>query len=75
MHNEGEVRVEVLGDNGEPMPGFTLSDSVPLRGAGVAQVVGWHDANWARLAGKTIAIRIQLRSADLYSFHVRRVQR
>ena len=75
VHNGGEVRVEVLGDNSEPMPGFTLSDSVPLRGAGVAQVVGWHDANWARLAGETIAIRIQLRSADLYSFHVRRVQR
>ncbi|MBC8291429.1 MAG: hypothetical protein H8E37_14100 [Planctomycetes bacterium] len=75
VHDGGEVRVEVLGDDGEPLPGFTLSDSVPLRGAGVAQVVGWRDANWARLAGETIAIRIQLRNADLYSFHMRRVQR
>jgi hypothetical protein len=75
VHDGGEARVEVLGDDGEPMPGFTLSDSVPLRGAGVAQVVRWRDANWARLNEKTIAIRIQLRSADLYSFHVRRVQR
>ena len=73
-HDGGEARVEVLGDDGEPMPGFTLNDSVPLRGAGVAQVVRWRDANWARLNGKTIAIRIQLRSADLYSFHVRKVQ-
>jgi hypothetical protein len=74
VHDGGEVRVEVLGEDGKLIPGFAQSDSVPLRGTGVAQVVGWHDANWARLAGKTITLRIQLRNADLYSFHVRRDQ-
>ena len=73
VHDGGEVRVEVLGEDGKPIPGFALSDSVPLRKS-VAQVVRWRGANWARLAGKTITLRIKLRNADLYSFHVRRNQ-
>jgi hypothetical protein len=74
VHDGGQVRIEVLGKDGKPIPGFALSDSVPLRGKGVDQVVRWRDAKWPQLAGTTVSLHIQLRNADLYSFHVRKDQ-
>jgi len=68
VHESGEARVEVLGEDKKAIRGFELSSSVPLRGEDVNQVVQWRDkADWARLAGKTVSLRIQLRNADLYA--------
>jgi len=68
VHESGEARVEVLGEGKKAIRGFELSSSVPLRGEDVNQVVQWRDkADWARLAGKTVSLRIQLRNADLYA--------
>ena len=68
VHNGGEVRVEVLGEDGKLIRGFELSGRVRLRGNGVDQVVHWHgEADWARLAGTKVSLRIQLRNADLYA--------
>ena len=69
VHNGGEVRVEVVGKDDEPIRGFDLSSSVRLRDDDVDQSVEWQgEADWRQLAGKTVSLRIQLRRADLYAF-------
>jgi hypothetical protein len=68
VHEAGEARMEVLGEDKKAIHGFELSSSVPLRGKEINQFVRWRDkADWARLAGKTVSLRIQLRNADLYA--------
>ena len=65
----GEAQVEVLGEDGKTIRGFELNCCVLLNGRDVDQVVQWQDdADWARLAGETVSLRIQLRNADLYAF-------
>lgn len=69
VRDGGEVRVEVVGKDDKPIRGFDLSSSVRLRDGGVDQVVEWQDeADWAKLAGKPVSLRIQLRRADVYAF-------
>ena len=68
VHEVGEARVEVLDEESDPIRGFELSSSIPLRGQSIEQPVGWRDAaRWSQLAGKQVRLRIQLRNADLYA--------
>jgi len=65
----GEAAVEVLGEDGKPVPGFELSSSVPLRGSAIEQSIDWTTkAEWSRLSGRKVRLRIRLRNADLYAF-------
>jgi hypothetical protein len=67
--NDGEATVEVLDEDMQPIRGFELSSSVPLRGRSIEQTVRWTTkANWSELAGKKVRLRIRLRNADLYAF-------
>ncbi|MBC8355997.1 MAG: hypothetical protein H8E66_28805 [Planctomycetes bacterium] len=71
VHENGEARVEVLGESGDPARGFDLNSSVPLRGQDVEQAVCWkNEADWALLTGRKVALRIHLRQADLYAFWI-----
>ncbi len=64
----GEARVEVLDVNMRAIPGFELSRSIPLRGRSTEQSVGWNDGTkWSQLSGRTVRLRVRLRSADFYS--------
>jgi hypothetical protein len=68
VHTGGAVRVEVLDENGTPLKGFELSNSIPLQGNAVAQEARWRgDHQWNDLAGQEVALRIQLVAADLYA--------
>ncbi|MDP6447701.1 MAG: hypothetical protein QF805_28140, partial [Pirellulaceae bacterium] len=68
MHEGGNTKVEVLDEDSNPIRGFDLSSSVPLRGQSVEQTVTWRgDATWGQLKGRKVRLRIQLRNADLYS--------
>lgn len=64
---DGEVRVQVLGPDGQALPGFGFDECQPLTGDGVALPV-----SWARplsvLAGRTVAFEFALRHASLYAF-------
>ena len=65
----GEAAVEVLGEDGKPVPGFELSSSVPLRGSAIEQSVDWTTkVEWSQLADRKVRLRIRLRNADLYAF-------
>ena len=64
----GEVRVEIQGARGNPVPGFSLNDCDPIRSDDVAYAVTWRgDADLSSLAGKRIKLRIHLRSADVFA--------
>ena len=68
-HDGGEATVEVLDEDMQPIRGFELSSSVPLRDRSIEQTVRWTTkANWSQLAGQKVRLRIRLRNADLYAF-------
>lgn len=67
----GEVRVEVLGETGQPLPGFTASDVVPMHEDGTAARIRWNGQDdLSALSGKPIRFRFHLRDARLYAFWV-----
>ena len=70
----GSVNVELQDENGKPIPGFELSNCLPLAGDSIEQTVSWKSSDSvASLAGKTIRIRFVLRNADVYSIRFRRL--
>ena len=53
------------------MPGFSAADYVPLAGDSTRHRMAWRgDASLARLAGRTVRFRFQLRRGALYAFWV-----
>jgi hypothetical protein len=69
VHHGGNMKAEVLDEDRNPICGFELSGSVPLRGRSIEQTVRWTTkANWSQLAGKKVRLRIRIRNADLYAF-------
>ena len=68
---DGELRVEVLDDGGDVMPGFSAADCVPLAGDSTRHRMAWRgDARLARLAGRPVRFRFHLRRGALYAFWV-----
>jgi hypothetical protein len=65
----GEILVELLDQNGQPIPGYSLADCDPVFGDDLERRVGWNGfKDLSHLAGETIQIRFTLKDADLYSF-------
>ncbi len=68
----GAVSVEVLDAAGEPLPGYSAPDALPLVGR---DELRWRPA-WesdrylAELRGRLVRLRFSLRNATLYSFQV-----
>jgi len=68
----GEIRVELQEPDGEPIPGFTLMESVPIVGDSIEQAFKWKfKADLGVLAGKPVRIRFVMKDADLYSIRFR----
>ncbi len=66
----GSVRVEIQGEDGKPLPGYSLADAHPLYGDSLGLVAAWkgHGTNVASLSGKTVRLRFRVEDADLYSY-------
>lgn len=65
----GEAWVEMRDDQDQPISGFTLAESVSVDRNGVAQEVWWVGGpDVSALAGRSVRLRIKLRSAKLYAF-------
>lgn len=65
----GEVRVELLDPQGQPVPGYTLDDSAPLIGNVIYDRVLWaYRRDLKDWVGKEIRLRFRLRKARLFSF-------
>jgi hypothetical protein len=65
----GELTVAVLDQHGRPLPGFSTSDCVSVRGDGVRQGVRWEKHERLPIA-EPIRLRFTFRNARLYSFSV-----
>jgi hypothetical protein len=67
--DEGEIRVGLLGREGQPARGFEAAQCRPIQGDSLAHRVEWHDPPAALPAGP-LSIEFQLRDARLYGFDV-----
>ncbi|MCL4402250.1 MAG: hypothetical protein M1436_06265 [Acidobacteria bacterium] len=69
----GEVQVEIQDTQGNPLPGFRLSDCDIIHSANeISRPVRWNRASTLeKLTGKTVRLRFVLRNADLYAFQFR----
>lgn len=65
----GEIRFEVLNENGKPVPGFTLEDSERITGNEISRVVQWKgEPDLQSIKERIIRLRIMMKDADLFSF-------
>jgi hypothetical protein len=65
----GSVQVEIQDAAGEPLPGYSLDDSLEHYGDTAHQRVAWKGGtNIAAVASKPVRLRFVLKDADLYSF-------
>ena len=67
----GELKVRVLDERGQPLPGFDLTDMQPLKGDAVAHRVRWQGSE-ASLQGRPVRLEFHLQDADLYAFELHR---
>ena len=68
---DGELRVEVIGPDGNGIAGFSRGGCTPVTGDGTRLPVRWEDAaDLSAVAGKDVRFRFHLRSGSLYSFWV-----
>ncbi|MCB1120598.1 MAG: exo-alpha-sialidase [Verrucomicrobiae bacterium] len=64
----GEIRVEIQDEAGQPVPGFSLQDCIPVFGDELDRTIRWaKGADVSAFAGKPIRLRFSLRDADLFS--------
>ena len=66
----GELRVEILDETGQPIPGYTLDDCDIVHTANeISRPVTWKGAGSVRaLAGRPVRLRFVMRDVDLYAF-------
>lgn len=65
----GGIRVEILDDQGGPIPNFTMADSDVIFGDSVKRTATWKgNSDVSALEGKAVQIRFSITDADLYSF-------
>ena len=65
--SKGATRVEIAGEDGKPLPGFTLGDCTPITADAVSHTVSWKGGDLSALAGKPVRLRFELKAADLYA--------
>ncbi len=65
---KGSLRVEVLDDRGNVIPGYGADDCTPLTGDSIDQAVTWGQKR--TLPGRPVRLRFVLHNASLYAFHV-----
>lgn len=71
VRDGGHARVEVLDEDDEPIPGFSLGDCLALKADAIDQVVSWKSGtDLGTLAGRPVRLRIELKNANLYSFQI-----
>lgn len=67
----GEVRAELLDENGSVLPGFEAARCEPLRSDALAHTMNWEGrSDLNSLKDRKIQVRFLLRNAKLYSFRL-----
>ncbi|SDT72648.1 hypothetical protein [Jiangella sp. DSM 45060] len=68
LDKRGSLRVEVLDENGVPIPGFGADQARPIIGDRVDHLARWRVGVWPDLEGRTVSLRFHLDGGDLYSY-------
>jgi hypothetical protein len=69
----GEIKAEVLGEDGNPVPPFTFGNCVPVSADKTLAPITWRGAHdLSALAGKPVRLRFSLRRGSFYAFWVSR---
>lgn len=69
----GGIRIELQAGSGNPLPGFSLDDSVELIGDEISRLYAWKQGeNLSQWAGRAVRLRFVLKDASLYSFRFAR---
>ena len=67
----GSITVEILGQDGEPLPGFGLKDARPAIGDRVRHPIRWSGGpDLGHLKGKTVAFKFHIDRSKLFSFQL-----
>lgn len=68
----GSVRVELVDETGQPLPGFARDDCDELVGDEIARTVSWRGrTDLSALASRPIRLRFVMKDANLYSLQFR----
>lgn len=68
---KGELAVELQDSNGRPIPGFTKSDCIKMKGSSTKYLIRWaNKADVSLLKNKEVKIKFYLTDGDIYSFWV-----
>ncbi len=68
----GSVRVEIQDQEGNPIPGFALTDCPEIYGDAIEEAVRWKSgSDISALAGQVVLLRFVLKDADLYAIQFR----
>jgi hypothetical protein len=64
----GSMAVEIVGSDGQPLPGFTSSDCDAIRTDSVCHVATWRGrSDLTFVAGYEVRLRLQMQNAKLYA--------
>ena len=66
---EGQLRVRLLGENGEPIPGFDAADCPPVEGDSLDHAVQWK-APLSSLRGRPVQLDLSMRDAQLFAVNL-----
>lgn len=70
---KGELRAEILAEDGTVIEPFSLTNSVPFAGDSTLHAMQWQGGgDLAALAGRPVRFRFSLRNGSLYAFWVSR---
>jgi hypothetical protein len=65
------VRVEVLDEQGKPLPGYAADECVPMATDSVEHAISWRERRSLReLKGRPIKLRFHLTNARLYAYRI-----
>lgn len=65
----GSVLVEILDENGRPIPGYSSDDCQEIIGNEISRLVEWKDSSdVSELQGKVVRLKFILKDCNLYSF-------
>ncbi len=65
----GSIKVEVLDEDGRPLPGYTRDDCPPLDGDNISETVTWRSHKELPAGPSPLRLRFILQDASLYSFN------
>ena len=69
VHQGGHVRVALLDENGNPLPGYGLNNCLPITDDELDEMVRWTSgSDLSALVGQPTRMEVELVNASLYGF-------